>query len=86
MKLRRAGCWLRCEVALREGVEAQRVRCRLERRGRRLATATRALSDGRAVMRLEAVGRLEPGSYTLVVTAIAAGGKATSERKRVTLR
>lgn len=86
VKLRRAGRWLRCEVALRDGVEAERVRCRLERRGRRLATATRALSDGRAVMRLEAVGRLEAGSYTLVVTVIAPGGKASSERRRVTVR
>jgi hypothetical protein len=86
VKLRRAGRWLRCEVALRDGVEAERVRCRLERKGRRLATATRALSDGHAVMRLEADGRLGAGTYTLVVTAIAAGGKATSERKRITVR
>ncbi len=86
VKLRRAGRWLRCEVVLADGVEAERVRCRLERKGRRLATATRAPSEGRAVMRLEADGRLGPGSYTLVVTAIAAGGKATSERKRITVR
>ena len=62
------------------------MRCRLERRGRRLATATRALNDGRAVMRLEAAGRLEAGGYTLVVTAIGTDGRASSERKRVTVR
>ena len=38
------------------------------------------------VLRLEAAHPLAPRSYTLVVTAIGAGGRATSERKRVTLR
>jgi hypothetical protein len=86
VKLRRAGRWLRCEVVLRDDVDAERVRCRLERRGRRLASATDAPSGGRAVMRLEAASRLGPGTYTLVVTAWGAGRKATSERKRITVR
>ena len=38
------------------------------------------------MLRLEAVRPLAGGSYTLVVTAIGADGKSTSERKRVTLR
>jgi hypothetical protein len=86
VKLRRAGRWLRCEVVLRDDVDADRVRCRLVRNGRRLATAAGAPDGGRAVMRLEAARRLDAGSYTLVVTAIGADGRATSERKRVTVR
>jgi hypothetical protein len=84
--LRRAGRWARCEVVLKSSVDAERVRCRLVRKGRRVATAAKAVTDGRAVLRLEAVHALAPGTYTLVVTAIDADGRATSERKRVTLR
>jgi hypothetical protein len=84
-KLTRAGRWARCELVLRSGVDAERVRCRLERKGKQLASAGKAVNDGRAVVRLEGVRPLAPGTYTLVVTAIAAGGKATTERKRVTL-
>jgi methionine-rich copper-binding protein CopC len=51
-----------------------------------VATATRAVKDQRAVMRFEAEHRLASGRYTLVVTAVAADGAATSERRRVTLR
>jgi hypothetical protein len=51
-----------------------------------VATATRAVKDQRAVMRFEAERRLASGSYTLVVTAIAADGTTSSQRKRVTLR
>jgi hypothetical protein len=84
--LRRAGRWARCEVVLLETVSARRVRVRLLHKGRQLATATRALSDGRAVMRLESAQRLRAGSYTLVVTAVAADGRRTVERRRVKLR
>jgi hypothetical protein len=81
--LRRAGHWLRCEVVLRRSVEAERVRCRLFRKGRLVARAGRAVTDGHAVVRLEAARRLAAGSYTLVVTAVHADGSATSERRRV---
>jgi hypothetical protein len=37
-------------------------------------------------MRLEGEQRLRPGTYTLVVTAVAADGTKTSERRRVNLR
>src|SRR5919197_712971 len=40
VSLRRAGRWLRCEVALRRSVEAERVRCRLFRNGRLVAHAS----------------------------------------------
>jgi methionine-rich copper-binding protein CopC len=81
--LRRAGRWLRCEVVLRRSVEAERVRARLFRKGRLVARASRELSDGRAVLRLEAAHRLAAGTYTLVVTAVHADGSATSERRCV---
>lgn len=84
--LRRAGRWARCEVVLRRSVEAERVRCRLFRRGRLVARATRDVTDQRAVMRLEATRPLAAGTYTLVVTALGADGSATSERRRVALR
>jgi hypothetical protein len=84
--LRRSGRWARCEVDLRRSAEAVRVRCRLLRKGKVLASATRRVTDQHAVMRLEAVRPLAAGSYTLVVTAIDADGVATSERRRVTLR
>ena len=84
--LRRAGRWARCELVLRSSVSAERVRCRLLRGGKVVAGATKGVEDRRAVLRLEAVHPLAAGSYTLVVTAIGADGKSTSERKRVTLR
>jgi hypothetical protein len=83
--LRRAGRWARCELVLWSS-DAERVRCRLLKGDRRVATATKAVTDKRAVLRLEAVRPLASGTYTLVVTAIGADGKATSQRKRVTLR
>jgi hypothetical protein len=84
--LRRSGRWARCEVDLRRSAAAVRVRCRLVRKGKVLASATRRVTDRHAVMRLEAVRPLAAGAYTLVVTAIDADGVATSERRRVTLR
>jgi hypothetical protein len=86
VSLRRAGRWLRCEVVLRSSVDAERVRCRLFRKGRLVARAACELTDGRAVVRLEAAHRLAAGSYTLVVTAVHGDGSATSERRRVTVR
>jgi hypothetical protein len=83
--LRRAGRWARCELVLRSP-DAERVRCRLLKGDRRVATATKAVTGKRAVLRLEAVRPLASGTYTLVVTAIGADGKSTSQRKRVTLR
>jgi hypothetical protein len=84
--LRRAGRWARCEVVLHRTVSAERVRCRLLRNGRLVATAARDVTDRRAVMRLEATRPLRSGTYTLVVIAVDADGKKTSERKRVSLR
>jgi hypothetical protein len=84
--LRRAGRWARCEVVLLRTVSAERVRCRLLHKGRLVATAARDVTDRRAVMRLEAARPLRAGTYTLVVTAVDAGGKKTSQRMRVTLR
>jgi hypothetical protein len=84
--LRRAGRWARCEIVLRRSAPAERVRCRLLRRGKVVATAARELRDQRAVMRFEAERRLASGRYTLVVTAIDADGVATSQRVRLTLR
>jgi hypothetical protein len=84
--LRRAGRWLRCEVVLRTSVDAERVRCRLFRKGRLVARAGREVTDGRAIVRLEAAHRLAAGSYTLVVTAVHPDGSASSERRRVTVR
>jgi hypothetical protein len=86
VSLRRAGRWARCEVVLLRTVSAERVRCRLLHRGRLVASAARDVSDGRAVMRLEATRPLRPGTYVLVVTAADAEGTKTSERRRVTLR
>jgi hypothetical protein len=86
LSLRRAGRWLRCELVLRRSVEAERVRCRLMQNGRVVAKAVRKVDEGRAVMRLEAAHRLAPGRYTLMVSALDAAGKATSERRRVTVR
>jgi methionine-rich copper-binding protein CopC len=86
VSVRRAGRWVRCEVVLLESVSAKRVRVRLLHKGRQLATASRAVSDRRAVMRLEGEQRLRPGRYTLVVTAVAPDGTKTSERRRVNLR
>jgi uncharacterized protein DUF6916 len=84
--LRRAGRWARGEVVLRQSVTAERMRCRLLRKGKVVARAVRDVTDQRAVMRLEAAHRLDAGAYTLVVTAIDADGEAKSERVRVTLR
>ena len=84
--LRRAGRWARCEVVLRGSAEAERVRCRLVRKGKVVARATRMVTDQRAVMRLEGTRRLASGVYTLVVTAIGADGQTTSQRIRLTLR
>jgi methionine-rich copper-binding protein CopC len=84
--LRRAGRWARCELVLQSSVSAERVRCRLLRGGKVVARATKGVEDRRAVLRLEAAHPLAAGTYTLVVTAIGADGKATSQRKRVTLR
>jgi hypothetical protein len=84
--LRRAGRWLRCELVLRRSVEAERVRCRLVKKGRVVAKAVRKVEDGRAVMRLESAQKLAAGRYTLVVSALDAAGRATSERLRVTVR
>ena len=82
--LRRVGRWARCELVLK--ADAERVRCRLLRGDRRVASATRDVTDRHAVLRLEAVRPLAPGSYTLVVTVFDAAGRATTQRKRVTLR
>jgi hypothetical protein len=84
--LRRAGRWARCEVVLARGVEAERVRARLLRKGHVIAKASRAVNDRRAVLRFESERRLAAGPYTLVVTAFDAAGKATTQRKRVSLR
>jgi hypothetical protein len=86
LTLRRAGRWLRCEVVLRRSVEAERVRVRLVQKGHVVAKAVRRVEDGRAVVRLEAAHRLAAGRYTLVVSALDAAGRATSERKRVSVR
>lgn len=86
LTLRRAGRWLRCEVVLRRSVEAERVRVRLVQKGEVVAKAVRTVEDGRAVVRLEAAHRLAAGRYTLVVSALDAAGRATSERKRITVR
>jgi uncharacterized protein DUF6916 len=84
--LRRAGRWARCEVVLARSVDAQRVRGRLLRKGKLVASASRAVADQRAVLRFESAQRLVAGTYTLAVTAFDADGKATSQRVRVTLR
>lgn len=84
--LRHAGRWARCEVVLGSSVEAERVRCRLVRKGRFVARAGRELTDRRAVMRFEATHRLASGAYTLLVTAVDADGETSFERIRVTLR
>ena len=84
--LRRAGRWARCEVVLRGSVEAERVRCRLVRKGKVVARATRVVTDQRAVMRLEGTRRLASGAYTLVVTAVGTDGESTSQRIRISLR
>jgi hypothetical protein len=84
--LRRAGRWARCDVVLRRSVEAERVRGRLVRRGRVVARAGRDVTDGRAVLRFEAPHRLASGTYTLLVIAVDADGKTTTERIRLTLR
>jgi hypothetical protein len=84
--LRRAGRWARCEVVLARSVEAERVRGRLLRKGKVVASASRAVSDQRAVLRFDAAHRLAAGTYTLAITAFDADGRATSQRKRVTLR
>lgn len=84
--LRRAGRWARCEVVLRSSVEAERVRCRLVRKGRVVARAGRELTNRRAVMRFEATHRLASGAYTLLVTAVDADGATTTEHIRLTLR
>jgi hypothetical protein len=86
VSLRRAGRWARCELVLLKSVSAERVRCRLLRKGRLVATAARDVTDRRAVMRLEAAQPLRSGAYTLVVTAVHADGTKTSERRRVTFR
>jgi hypothetical protein len=86
LTLRRAGRWLRCELVLRRSVEAERVRCRLVQKGEVVAKATRRVEDGRAVLRLEAAHKLAAGRYTLVVSALDAAGRATSERRRITVR
>jgi hypothetical protein len=84
--LRRAGRWARCEIVLLRTVSAERVRCRLFHRGRLVAGAAREVTNGRAVMRLEAPRPLRAGSYTLVVTAVAADGTKSTQRLRATLR
>jgi hypothetical protein len=84
--LRRAGRWARCEVVLARSAEATRVRGRLLRKGKVVATAHRAVSDRRAVLRFESVEKLAAGTYTLVVTGYDADGKTASQRVRLTLR
>jgi hypothetical protein len=84
--LRRAGRWARCEIVLAGALDAKRVRGRLLRKGKVLASASRAVDGTRAVLRFESAQKLPAGIYTLAVTAFDADGKATSQRKRVTLR
>ena len=84
--LRRAGRWLRCELALGRSVDAERVRVRLMRNGKVFARAAGAVDDGRAVVRLEGVRPLSAARYTLLVTAVHANGTHTVERRRVSVR
>ena len=84
--LRRAGSWARCEVVLAASVDAQRVRGRLLRKGKVVASAARAVTDRRAMLRFESAQKLPAGAYTLAVTAFDADGKQTSQRVRLTLR
>lgn len=84
--LRRAGRWARCEVVLARSVDAERVRGRLVRKGKVVASAARAVTDRRAVLRFESAEKLAAGIYTLGVTAFDADGKKTSQRVRLTLR
>jgi hypothetical protein len=83
--LRRAGHWVRCELVLRKGVEAERVRVRLMRKGHVVARGNGHVEDGRAVIRLEGARRPAAGAYTLVVTAMHAHRATASERRRVHL-
>jgi len=84
--LRRAGRWARCEVVLTRSVDAERVRGRLVRKGKVVASAARPVTDRRAVLRFESAEKLAAGAYTLVLTAFDADGKKTSQRVRLTLR
>lgn len=84
--LRRAGRWARCEVVLARSSEAKRVRGRLLRKGKVVATGARAVTDHRAVLRFESAERLAAGTYTLVITAYDAEGETASQRVRLTLR
>ncbi len=84
--LKRAGRWARCELVLARSVDAERVRGRLVRKGKVVATAARAVTGQRAVLRFESAEKLAAGTYTLILTAFDADGKKTSERRRLTLR
>ena len=84
--LKRAGRWARCEVVLARSVDAERVRGRLVRKGKVVASAARAVTDQRAVLRFESAEKLAAGTYTLILAAFDADGKKTSQRVRLTLR
>ena len=71
---------------LARSVDAERVRGRLVRKGKVVATAARAVTGQRAVLRFESAEKLAAGTYTLILTAFDADGKKTSERRRLTLR
>jgi hypothetical protein len=84
--LRRAGHAVRCEVVLRPGLRATKVRAKLVRWGRPVAIARHEVHRGRAVLRFDAGARLPRGGYVLVLTTTDARGVERRQRKRVTLR
>jgi hypothetical protein len=83
---RRKGRGVRVEVLLRPSLKAQRVRCRLLRNGRVVASGMYGVRDGRAVMSLHSQRHLPAGAYVLVISTIDARDAVRTERKRVTLR
>jgi hypothetical protein len=85
--LRRAAGGLRAELVLRPGAHVRRMRIRLIRHGRTLATAQHAVNGAeRVAFALRPARRPVPGEYDLLITTVDAHGVATAQQSRVTLR
>jgi hypothetical protein len=82
----RLGRGARVDLVVLAATKAKTVRVRLERGGKTVAHATRAVHDHRASIVLRTARHLPSGTYTLVVTAVATGGATTTQRRRVTVR
>jgi hypothetical protein len=85
--LRRAAGGLRADLVLRPGAHVRRMRVRLIRHGRTLASAQHAVHGADQVaLTLRPARRPAAGEYDLLITTVDAHGVASAQQSRVTLR